>query len=210
MGRMRRFTAAVITSAVIVSGAGAAAAGALIVHQPEVNGAGATIKIAAVSVFAPAQCLGEDGQSYVTYRGAFAGPETDTMPGATDYSLSGALRVTHAVWTVNNTTGRGVFRGEATLFNPISPGTVPAVTYSGEITLITQAPVPVTGIRRLPPIGIARGWINAATYTAGKPDGGSLLANVQMSFGPGLTATGEFGGSSGTSDMSAITDNFAC
>jgi hypothetical protein len=58
--------------------------------------------------------------------------------------------------------------------------------------------------------GSARGWINAATYTGGKADGGSLLANVEFTFGPGLTASGQFGGSATAPDLSAVTDNVAC
>lgn len=187
-----------------------AAAAAVVIHQPEVNPAGAAIKLKAVSVFAPAHCLGEDGQAYVTFRGALAGAETDTMAGATDYSLTGRLTIKNIVWTVNATTGRGVFRGVATFVSLPSPAAV-AVTYRGRITLVTQEPVPVgTSPRKVTPTGVARGWIDAATYTGGKPDGGSLLANVQLTFGPGLTASGEFGGSSGVADLSAITNNVAC
>ena len=57
----------------------------------------------------------------------------------------------------------------------------------------------------------ARGWLNAATYTNGVADGGSLLANVELQIGAGFAANGEFGNSSmGILDYSVTTNNQTC
>lgn len=211
MRGMKRFTAAMITSAVVASGLGVAAVGALSVHEPDVTPAAATIQLKAVSVFSPAHCVGVGGQKYVTYRGALAGTETAPSTSTAGYALAGTLTIRHIIWTVNVASGRGVFRGQATLINPSSAAAT-NTTYSGLITMITQAPVPTpaTAPRDLPAASVGRGWINANTYTGGKADGGNLFANVQLTFGAALTASGEFGGSSSAPDLSAITANVDC
>jgi hypothetical protein len=210
VGRMKWLSAAVVTSAVVASGLGAVAAGALTVRVPDVTAAAATIQLKAVKVFSPAHCVGAGGQAYVTFRGALAGTEASPVTTTGGYPLTGTVTIKHVIWTVNAVTGRGVFRGQITLVNPASAAAT-ATTYVGVITLITQAPAPTpsTAPRDLP-AGVGRGWINADTYTGGKDDGGSLFANVAFTFGPALTATGEFGGTSTTGDLAAITAGVDC
>ncbi len=198
---MKRIIAAVATSVLVAAGAGAtiaAAAGA-----PEVDEANATIQLGA-SHFTAARCLGEDGVTYETFRGSWKGGETDLTPGSTDYNLTGSLAVNRIVWTVNLKTQRGVLRGTTALTSDTAAA--PVKTYTGPITLITQG-LPAAST---PPVS-ARGWINAATDTNGAPDGGSLLANVELQILPGFAANGEFGNQTmNFPDFSVATNNQAC
>jgi hypothetical protein len=167
---------------------------------PEVDEANATIQLAPAK-FVPTACAGEDGISYVTYRGTWNGGETDTTPGSTDYSLTGPLTIKSVVWTINLSTGRGLLRGKATL----TGASTKIRTYYGALTLITQG-LPAAGA-----VVQARGWESAATYTNGVADGGSLLANVELQIGAGFAANGLFGNASmGINDISVATNNKVC
>jgi hypothetical protein len=198
---MKRVLVALAASAIFAAGAGitvAAASGA-----PEVDEANATMQLGAAK-FVPTGCPGEDGISYVTYRGTWKGGETDLTPGSTDYNLSGNLTISKVVWTINLTTDRGLLRGTAALTTPSSAGGT-VKTYSGPLTLITQG-LPAAGA-----VVSARGWINAGTYTNGVADGGSLLANVELSIGAGFAANGEFGNQTmNFPDFSVATNNQTC
>jgi hypothetical protein len=172
---------------------------------PEIDEANATIAVKAAPTFASTACTGEDGISYVTFRGTWKGVETEVTPGFTDYNLSGPLKVANVVWTINTQTLRGVLTGTATLYGSTA-GTVK--TYSGPLTLITEG-IPNSAGTAVP----ARGWIKANTYTSGVLDGGSLLANVEFKILLGFAATGQFGdapGSLGIADYSVTTANQAC
>jgi hypothetical protein len=126
------------------------------------------------------------------------------LPPATDHNLSKPLAINIIVWTVNLKTQRGVLRGNA-VFSSDS-ASAPLKTYVGPITLITRgsrgsagAPVP------------AREWIKAGTLTKDAPDGGSLLANVELQIQPGFAANGEFGNMTMSfPDFSVATNNQAC
>lgn len=199
---MKRFPVAIATFAVILAGAGVAAAAG--VGTPEIDEANATLQVKPTAQFTASHCDGEDGITYVTYRGNWAGSETDVTPGSTDYNLSGSLSVTGIVWTVNQKTQRGVLRGTAGLVTQSAAGGT-SRTYLGPIVLVTQGvPAGANGLSD------ARGWINAATYTAAKPDGGSLLANVEFTIGSSFAASGEFGGSKGYADFSVADNNLVC
>jgi hypothetical protein len=159
-----------------------------VVGAPEVDRANATISVKPSVKFTPTSCLGEDGIHYVTYRGAWSGSETEVTPGFTDYNLSGPIKIAGVVWTINQTTGRGVLKATATL----TSATANFITYSGPLTLITQG-LPGTAGNGI----MARGWINASTYTPDSTpntkDGGSLLANVEFLITNTFTATADFG-----------------
>jgi hypothetical protein len=193
---MKKCIAALATGAVVLSAGGICWAASGV---PEVDKASATITVKPSSPFVRAACTGEDGSSYVTFHGSWAGGEADATPGSTDYGLSGSFSVSGIVWTINLKTGRGVLHGTAKLAGPA--GTI----YLGPITLITDSP-PAARASGM----IARGWINAATYTKGVADGGSLLANVEFHIDPSFAAMGEFGSSYGLPDISAATNNRAC
>jgi hypothetical protein len=174
------------------------------VGPPEINQAAATIQAKPAPAFKATRCSGEDGISYVTYRGGWAGGETDGMPGSTDYNLTGTWTVKKIVWTINLKTDVGVLRGTATLISQAEAGGPAAVTYSGPITLVTQGlPGSSNEVQ-------ARGWEADATYTNGTADGGSLLANVEFVIGGGFVANGEFGGSMGFPDLSVADNNKVC
>ncbi len=80
-------------------------------------------------------------------------------------------------------------------------------TYRGPLTLITQGlPSDATANGKVS----ARGWINAATFTKGKPDGGSLLANVELQINVSLAAAGEFGTTMNFPDYSVTYNNLSC
>jgi hypothetical protein len=176
----------------------------LTVGPPEIDPATATITVKPTSTFKAISCAGEDGASYVTYQGSWAGGETDGSPGSTDYNLTGTLSVTGITWTINLQTDRGLLRGTATLKSQPAAGGPATKTYSGKLTLVTQGlPDSSNGAQ-------ARGWLSAATYTASVADGGSILANVEFQIAPSFAATGEFGGSMGFSDLSVATNNKVC
>lgn len=194
---MKRIIAATAATIAIIAG-GAGVALAYTIGTPEVDVANATIQMGSATPTLTS-CAGEDGQSYQTYRWGWAGGETGAAP-ATDYNLTGALKIAKIQWTINLNTGRGVLQGTANLIN--SAG---VKTYSGPLVLITQGQ-PAAGA-----VVSARGWINAATYTNGVADGGSLLANVEMQIAPGFSANGEFGNATmGFQDYSAAFNNKIC
>ncbi|MDP9220705.1 MAG: hypothetical protein M3P23_09210 [Actinomycetota bacterium] len=169
---------------------------------PEIDRANAVFDLRPTGQFASTPCPGEDGLPYITYRGTWKGVETETTPGFTDYSLSGSLTVKRVVWTINLETKRGVLTGTATLTDASG-----RPTYSGKLTLITQG-VPGPGAK-VP----GRGWIVASTFTGGAVDGGSLLANVEMSIDGGFSASDVFGDSApnmGLPDFSVTTVNQDC
>jgi hypothetical protein len=197
---MKRIIAATATAIAVVA-AGSGVAMAFVVGPPEVDVANATIQMGSPTPTpTPVTCAGEDGNTYQTYSWNWAGGETGAAP-ATDYNLSGSLKVKNVQWTINLTTGRGVLEGTATLTNSTTAGQ----TYSGPLVLITQG-VPAAGA-----VVPARGWINAKTFTRGVADGGSLLANVEMQITPGFSANGEFGnGSMGFPDWSVAYNNKIC
>jgi hypothetical protein len=200
---MRRIGTVVLTvaAASAVSLATAVAAGV-----PEIDNANVTIRLTAKPAFTVTQCAGEDGLSYLTYRGAWSGTETDVTPGSTDYTLSGVLKVKNVVWTINTQTQRGVLTGTAALSGPA--GTTTGPVYAGPLKLITQGVPSAAG-----GVAMARGWLAAATYTAGAVDGGSVLANVEFKIAPGFAATGVFGDAPanlGTKDYAVATVNQTC
>jgi hypothetical protein len=175
-----------------------------VVGTPEVDNANANIALQPSAAFRPTTCAGEDGISYITYRGTWKGSESDVTPGSTDYSLSGPLKVSGVTWTINTKTQRGVLKGTATLTS--AAANLP--TYSGLLVLITQG-MPVVGAKTV----LARGWINAATSTNGAADGGSILANVEFRINGGFNATGIFGdaaGAGGTANYSVAFNNKTC
>ncbi|MGO8874210.1 MAG: hypothetical protein ACLQNG_00370 [Acidimicrobiales bacterium] len=199
---MKRFILAAATVAVVL---GAGAAMAVASGAPEINKAKASIQLQPAK-FSIKRCAGEDGVTYVTYRGAWAGGETDLMAGSTDYNLTGQLTVKDIVWTINLKSRVGVLRGIAQLSGQPAAGGPEVKTYSGLLTLITEGlPADSSAAH-----ATARGWINAATYTNGKADGGSLLANVEFQILPGFAANGEFGASMGLQDYSVADNNLAC
>jgi hypothetical protein len=147
-------------------------------------------------------CTGEDGVAYLTYHGAWTGSMGQVLPDPTDYSLSGAAKVTGIAWTINIATFRGTLTGTLSLFN--SAG---AVAFRGPLTLVTQG---------RPAAGAAvpgRGWINA--LSTGPDEGAtppaaddSLIANVEFAVST-TGATGQFGdaaGSLGVPDFSVVTN----
>jgi hypothetical protein len=174
--------------ALVVALVAAFSLGGVLVHAatsgtPEVDNANATQSLQGRLV--AKQCTGEDGIAYVTFRGTFAGSETETTPGLTDYDLSGSLTVKGIVWTINGKTGRGVLTGTIAL---VSTAGIPE--YTGKITMITQGFPTVGGV--VP----GRGWIVAGFAPADEapapPGDDSLLANVEWNIGA-TTISGAFG-----------------
>ncbi|MGD0593574.1 MAG: hypothetical protein ABSB54_07845 [Acidimicrobiales bacterium] len=197
---MKKTVVALVTFALITVGSVAIAVAA---GAPRINEANAGMQLAA-SKFTVVRCTGVKGITYETWRGTWKGGETDHTPGSTPYNLSGPITIKNIVWTINLKTDRGVLRG-TTVFHSDASSTL--VTYSGPLTLITQGlPSAASGASVQ-----ARGWINAATFTKGVADGGSLLANVEFNIGAGLDANAEFGNTSlGIQDFSVATDNQTC
>ncbi|MGO9559741.1 MAG: hypothetical protein ACLPQS_15255 [Acidimicrobiales bacterium] len=202
---MKRFIAALAIGSVVLSVSGIAmAAGGV----PLVDEAYATMAVKAPKAFVPTACTGVGGVPYVTYRGSWRGTETDGSPGSTPYNLTGAFTVSKIVWTINLQTQRGVLHGKAALIGQPAAGGPTSTVYSGAITLITQG-LPGESSTSDSPVN-ARGWINAATFTNGKVNGGSILANVEFGITSVFSATGEFGTSMGFPDYSVATNNQAC
>jgi len=201
---MKRFIVGLATSvAVVVGTAGIALAGA---GGPEIDNAAASIQLQPAK-FVPTTCVGVNSVNYVTYRGTWKGSETALATNATTYNLTGALTVSNVVWTINLSTDQGVLRGTAKLVSQSPAGGPSSVTYAGPLTLVTQGlPQDTTAAAG----ASARGWINAHTYTGGKVDGGSLLANVEFEIQPSFAANGEFGASMGFSDYSVAFNNTVC
>ena len=151
-----------------------------IVGIPEIDKANADIRLSAKPAFTVTRCAGEDGISYLTYLGGWSGTEADVTPGSTDYTLSGAITVRNVVWTI--TPRHSAAFSLAAPFYCRRP--VPARQDLGDPTLITQ---------RIPNVDVsasARGWLTARTYTNGTADGGSLLANIELTISNTFTAIG--------------------
>jgi hypothetical protein len=204
---MKRITMVVI-AAVAFSALGVSFAVA--VGIPEVDRANATFVLDPIGKFKKVNCPGEDGINYRTLRGRWEGGENEVTPGFTDYDLSGPLTVSKVVWTINLVTGRGVLKANILLRDAVTL----IRTYSGTLTLITHGIPDPNGADV-----IARGWIVAKTYGGdppnppGAPDGGSLLANVEVQIDGNMNAKGEFGDAApnpGFPDFSATTINQAC
>jgi len=155
---------------------------------PEIDRANATMSLQ--GRLTQVQCIGEDSTPaapvpYETLRGSYSGSQTQYAPDATDYSLTGKLKITSIVWTINLSTKRGVLTATVTLV-----GSTGTVTYKGGLWLITDG-TPASG--SLVP---ARGWINAVfvgpddgVATSTSPNDDHLLANVEF----GLATTGAIG-----------------
>ena len=164
-------------------------AGAMAVGVPEIDPANATFQLKPTGTPVVTSCAGEDATVYKKVAANWKGGEVDFTPGSTDYVLTGKLGFTAGVWTINTSTGRGLFKAKAKLQS--STG-VPL--YSGTITLVTQD---IAGTQT----AFARGWLVAKTYGGdppnppGVPDGGSLLANVEASIltNGSFAISGQFG-----------------
>jgi hypothetical protein len=179
---------------------------ALAVGVPEIDNANATFQTKPNNPVTTA-CAGEDATTYTKIAATWKGGEVDFTPGSTDYSLSGTLTL-KGVWTINQSTGRGVFRAKAGL----KTGTNVPI-YNGTLTLITQNIVGTTTAQ-------ARGWLDAKTYGGdppnppANPDGGSVLANVEAQINTfNLSITGIFGDAPpqlGGLDYSVTTINQTC
>jgi hypothetical protein len=189
---------------VLVGVVAAAAAGV-----PEIDNANATFQMKATNVVVTT-CNGEDGTMYTKVVGKkWAGGEVDFTPGSTDYILTGTLTWTKVVWTINNTTRRGIFRATAKLVDSSGLN-----AYSGPVVLITQG-IPGTQNAAM------RGWLNAKTFGGdppnppGAPDGGSLLANIDATIqsGGSYPISGLFGDAPpqlGYPNLSVTTINQTC
>ena len=191
----------VIAAAVVLVGVfvGGMVAQAATSGTPEIDRANATIKLH--GNLTPAKCVGEDGVTYVTYKGTYTGGQSQILPDPTDYTLTGPLTVSGVNWTINTTTHRGVLKGTVTL------STSAGAEYVGTLTLISQ------GLPSAAAAVPARGWIVAKFKPADEtvtPGDNNLLANVE--FGLFTTgATGQFGdaagtGNAGTLDYSVVTN----
>jgi hypothetical protein len=179
-----------------------------VVGTPEVNNANANVTLNPVASFKPTACAGEDGIHYITYRGTWKGAEHDVTPGNTDYDLSGSLKVANVLWTINTQTQRGVLKGAVTLAGLSATGAPTGTIYSGNLVLITQG-MPASAGTVVP----GRGWISAATSTAGTNDGGSILANVEFKITPSFDAVAVFGDSAAngnTPNFSVAFNNQTC
>src|SRR6476619_2456946 len=125
---MRRFSI-VLSMILVLSVVGTVLAFA--VGIPEVDRPNATMVLDPIGKFKKANCIGEDGVPYVTFRGRWEGGENDVTPGSTDYNLNGPLTIARVVWTVNRSTERGVLRAHISVVDPVSL----QLTYAGRITL---------------------------------------------------------------------------
>jgi hypothetical protein len=162
---MRRRLSIVMVAAIVFSVVGVAYASTAGV--PEIDRANATFNLKTSNTPSVIACAGEDGINYTKVTGTWKGMETEFTPGFTDYNLTGTLVWSgKAVWTINQTTDRGIFRAKAKLVD--SSG---QTAYNGSIVLITQG-LPGTQTAEM------RGWLNARTFIGGVADGGSVLANV--------------------------------
>jgi hypothetical protein len=179
------------------------ALGGVVVHAatgtPEIDRANATLQLA--GTLKSAGCVGEDSTAYVTYTGSWKGGETQALPDATDYPLTGSMVVSSIKWTINVKTQRGVLTGTVRLTTPASA----ALVYSGNLTLVTQGMLAAGS--NVP----GRGWISAGIKL---PDEGttagddSLIANVEFEINVG-GANAQFGdvpGSLNIPDFSAVTN----
>jgi hypothetical protein len=204
---MKRTIAALATTVLLSVGAGATYAVAA--GTPEIDPAAANLQLSPTAPFTARTCAGEDGAKYVTFRGNWAGAET-AAPLSTDYVLTGGLKISRVVWTINLTTLRGVLKGTASFQSAAGiagPGDDQPATYTGPVTLITQGlPASATGA---PAFG--RGWLvgTLANINAPAPNPGTLLANVEVQVN-GFAVTGEFGNTMNLPDWSVATNNMTC
>ena len=180
---------AVVVVGVFVSGMVAQAATS---GTPEIDRANATITLH--GNLTPTKCVGEDGVTYVTFKGTYAGGEGQILPDPTDYTLTGPLTVSGIHWTINTATLRGVLTGTVTL------STTAGAEYVGALTLISQ------GLPSAAAAVPSRGWIVAKFKPADEtvsPGDNNLLANVE--FGLFTTgATGQFGDAAGTGTLGTL------
>jgi hypothetical protein len=104
-------------------------------------------------------CAGEDAAMYKKVTANWKGGEVDFTPGSTDYVLTGKLGFQGGVWTINTSTGRGLFTAKAKLQSntcvPLYSGTITLVTQNISGTQIAQAedgssPRPMAATRRTP------------------------------------------------------------
>jgi hypothetical protein len=163
--------------------------------KPEVDPANATIQLGAPTPLTGVTCVGEDKLAtgaktpYITYTGSWAGGETESAAGESDYPLSGTLTISKISWTINLNTDRGVLSGKAVLTSPA--GTPPVTIYSGKLVLVTQGNPAATSA---PTTG--RGYLTAGMALPDEgltPGDDALLANVEFgSLGLG-GADGSFG-----------------
>ncbi len=185
---MKRILAASIS--LVVAAAGGLAAHAATSGTPEIDRANATFQLS--GRLSPVNCVGEDGTSYMTFKGTFKGGTTQVLPDPTDYGLSGTATISGIKWTINLGTKRGVLTGAIGLVD--STG---LPQYSGKITLITQGvPAPGTAVP-------GRGWIVAGFVPADEgvtPGDDNLLANVEFSLSP-TGAGGQFGDAAGSGSL---------
>jgi hypothetical protein len=187
----------------------AGVATAVAVGVPEIDKANATFQLKPTATPVVTSCAGEDATTYKKVTANWKGAEVDFTPGSTDYVLSGKLGFTTGVWTINTSTGRGLFTAKAKL--QTNSG-VPL--YNGTITLVTQDN---TGTQA----ALARGWLVAKTYGGDPPnppgtlDGGRVLANVEASIllNGSFAISGQFGDAppqQNTPDFSVTTINQTC
>jgi hypothetical protein len=184
-------------------------AGAMAVGVPEIDKANATFQLKPAATPVITSCAGEDATTYKKVTANWKGQEVDFTPGSTDYVLTGKLNFQGGVWTINTSTGRGLFTAKAKLQ---SNAGVPL--YSGTITLVTQD---LAGTQT----ASARGWLIAKTYGGDPPnppgvlDGGRVLANVEASIltNGSFAISGQFGDAppqQNTPDFSVATINQTC
>jgi hypothetical protein len=168
---------------------------------PEIDRASATLQLS--GTLTQAGCVGEDKVDYVTFSGSWKGGETQSVPDATDYSLTGSVTVSGIKWTINSATKRGVLTAAIALTKSLPAGVV--TVYSGRLTLVTQGMPSSTAAAVT-----ARGWIQAPIKL---PDEGAaaedfLIANTEFKITPG-GANGQFGdnpASLGIKDFSTVTN----
>jgi hypothetical protein len=166
---------------------------------PEIDRANATLQLA--GTLKPTNCAGEDGTFYDTYKGSWKGSESQIVPDATDYPLTGTVVVSGIKWTINLGSSRGVLTAVIKLTNPASA----ALVYSGNLTLVTQG-LPAPGAT-VP----ARGWITASIKLPDEgttPGDDNLIANVEFNLNDS-GASGQFGdlaGSLQTPNFSVVTN----
>jgi hypothetical protein len=176
--------------------------------KPEIDRANATIQLG--GTLKSVTCTGEDKlptgakTPYITYSGSWSGSESQILPDATDYNLSGSLTVSGLSWTINLNTDRGVLSGKAVLTGPNTAGKT-VTTYVGTLTVITQGNPDATSA---PTTG--RGWLVANFKLpddgVSGPNDDYLYANVEFpSIGLG-GATGAFGDDPGTINPPSVPD----
>ncbi len=191
-----------------------------LIGPPEIDPANVVFSLSAKPT--AVSCPGEDApDTYTTVTGVWKGSETEATPGSTDYLLTGKL-VYRANVTFNTTTARGVMQGKATLTVTPVAGGPGVIVYSGPLTLVVQKIDTTGGF-----LYVGRGFLNAATYAAGAtgtavPDGGRVLANVEVAFPPAgaspgfASMVGQFGDAPAlpteplVKDYSVVTVNNTC